>query len=29
VGLIDETWPARFEGELAARLKSLLDNPES
>jgi hypothetical protein len=29
VGLIDKTWPARFQGELAARLKSLLDNPES
>lgn len=29
VGLIDDTWPSRFEGELAARLKMLLDNPES
>lgn len=29
VGLIDESWPSRFEGELATRLKSLLDNPEA
>jgi hypothetical protein len=29
VGLIDTTWPARFEGELADRLQTLLDNPES
>lgn len=29
VGLIDETWPAKFSGELAARLQTLLDNPES
>lgn len=28
VGLIDESWSARFEGELSARLKSLLDNPD-
>ncbi|MGD9853913.1 MAG: hypothetical protein AB7U20_03090 [Planctomycetaceae bacterium] len=28
VGLIDETWPARFQPELAARLQELLDNPE-
>lgn len=28
VGLVDESWPTRFEGELAARLKTLLDNPE-
>jgi hypothetical protein len=29
VGLIDASWPARFSGELAARLQSLLDNPDS
>jgi hypothetical protein len=29
VGLIDESWPARFPPELAARLQTLLDNPES
>jgi hypothetical protein len=29
VGLIDESWPARFSQELAARLQSLLDNPDS
>lgn len=29
VGLIDRTWPARFPAELAARLQSLLDNPDS
>jgi hypothetical protein len=29
VGLIDETWPARFAGDLAARLQTLLDNPDS
>lgn len=28
VGLIDETWPARFPAALAARLQSLLDNPD-
>jgi hypothetical protein len=28
VGLIDESWPARFAGELATRLQFLLDNPE-
>jgi hypothetical protein len=28
VGLIDETWPARFSGELASRLQTLLDNPD-
>lgn len=28
VGLIDESWPARFTPELAARLQTLLDNPE-
>lgn len=28
VALIDESWPARFPGELAARLQELLDNPE-
>jgi hypothetical protein len=28
VGLIDATWPARFPGELAARLQALLDNPD-
>jgi hypothetical protein len=27
VGLIDETWPARFHPDLAARLKSLIDTP--
>lgn len=27
VGLIDETWPARFVPELAARLQQILDNP--
>ena len=29
VGLIDDSWPARFPVELAARLQSLLDNPDS
>jgi hypothetical protein len=29
VGLIDESWPARFSKELAARLQTLIDNPES
>jgi Uncharacterised nucleotidyltransferase len=29
VGLIDESWPARFSTELAARLQTLLDNPDS
>lgn len=28
IGLIDSTWPARFEPPLAARLQELLDNPE-
>ncbi len=28
VGLIDQSWPAKFQPELAARLQSLLDNPE-
>ena len=28
VGLIDETWPARFQPELAARLQAILDNPD-
>jgi len=28
VGLIDATWPARFPAALAARLQTLLDNPE-
>lgn len=28
VGLIDESWPARFPAELAARLQTLLDNPD-
>jgi hypothetical protein len=27
VGLIDATWPARFQPELAARLQYLLDTP--
>lgn len=27
VGLIDQTWPARYPPELAARLQSLLDTP--
>jgi hypothetical protein len=29
VGLIDESWPARFSTELSARLQTLIDNPES
>jgi hypothetical protein len=29
VGLIDDTWPSRFPGELAERLQNLLDNPDS
>jgi hypothetical protein len=29
VGLIDDTWPSRFSGELGERLQSLLDNPDS
>jgi hypothetical protein len=28
VGLIDSTWPARFQPELAARLQELLDDPD-
>ncbi|WP_395744900.1 nucleotidyl transferase AbiEii/AbiGii toxin family protein [Prosthecobacter sp.] len=28
VGLIDESWPARYSGELAKRLQALLDSPE-
>jgi hypothetical protein len=28
VGLIDESWPARFPTKLAARLQTLLDNPD-
>ncbi|MBL8824580.1 MAG: nucleotidyltransferase family protein [Planctomycetia bacterium] len=28
VGLLDQSWPARFEPPLAARLQELLDNPE-
>jgi len=28
VGLVDATWPARFQPELAARLQGLLDNPD-
>jgi len=28
VGLIDETWPARFIPELGARLQAILDNPD-
>jgi len=28
VGLVDQTWPARFPPELAARLQSLLDTPD-
>lgn len=27
LGLIDETWPARFEPELGSRLQALLDDP--
>jgi hypothetical protein len=29
VGLIDGSWPKRFSAELASRLQSLLDNPDS
>ena len=29
VGLIDSSWPTRFQPDLAARLQSLLDNPDS
>jgi hypothetical protein len=29
IGLIDDSWPSRFLPELAERLQSLLDNPES
>jgi hypothetical protein len=29
VGLIDNSWPARYPAELAERLQTLLDNPES
>jgi hypothetical protein len=29
VGLVDQTWPARFPGQLAERLQELLDNPNS
>jgi hypothetical protein len=28
VGLIDDTWPARFPAELAERLQQLLDDPD-
>jgi hypothetical protein len=28
VGLVDATWPSRFNPELAARLQQLLDTPE-
>jgi hypothetical protein len=28
VGLIDATWPSRFDTELGSRLQDLLDNPE-
>lgn len=28
VGLIDQTWTARFPAELAARLQHLLDTPD-
>jgi hypothetical protein len=28
VGLIDQTWPAKFPTELASRLQHLLDTPE-
>ena len=28
VGLVDESWPARFPAELASRLQELLDNPD-
>jgi hypothetical protein len=28
VGLIDESWPARFQPELAQRLQAILDNPD-
>jgi hypothetical protein len=29
IGLVDQTWPARFAPELGERLQELLDNPES
>ena len=29
VGLIDSSWPTRFSAELATRLQTLLDNPDS
>ena len=29
VGLIDATWPARYQPELASRLQELLDNPDA
>ena len=28
VGLIDKSWPARFQGELGERLQRLLDDPD-
>ena len=28
VGLIDETWPSRFESELGERLQTLIDDPD-
>jgi hypothetical protein len=28
VGLIDASWPIRFQGELGARLQALLDDPD-
>jgi hypothetical protein len=28
VGLVDDTWPARFPSELAERLQELIDSPE-
>lgn len=29
VGLIDQTWPARFPAECKTRLQELLENPDS
>lgn len=29
VGLLDSTWPARYQPELAERLQTLIDNPEN
>ena len=29
VGLVDDSWPSRFDGELSQRLQQILENPEA